>query len=210
MEADRQMRLEMREYRSALVRGLQANLLRAFWRLSYVTYSTIKTGTGLGESYANIFTSAGTIPMIGNALKVVKGLTPPSGANPNTMAAQAMSKMREMGIAAGLEILTSDNPVDFGVAMVKESINQGSSLITPSADLTPEEISILQTQHLGKRVLDNVLQESYRLNSERRKRLATLRSESERLKTELERWEQAEKDRVARDLEAGCQKQEGR
>ncbi len=76
MEIDRQLRLTMREYKVALVQNIRTNLLKSFWRLSYVTYTTIKSAKGLGGSYSTVLTSAETIPRISAGLKVIQGVIP--------------------------------------------------------------------------------------------------------------------------------------
>jgi hypothetical protein len=48
MEVQRHYRLELRAYKQALVQNIKTNILKAFWRLSYVTYATIKSAKGSG------------------------------------------------------------------------------------------------------------------------------------------------------------------
>ena len=90
--------------------------------------------------------------------------------------------------------------------MAQEVLKQA---IVPSADLTDEEIGILREQHLTKRLLDDILQESYRLNSDRRNVVEELETAIDSLKDDLREWEEKEKQRVELDLEAGCQAQMG-
>ncbi len=79
MEFGRQMRLELREYRKNLVQNIRVNLLRSFWRLSFMTYDTIKGGVKTGKSYSKLFTATGSATVlqglsnVKNALDVVDG-----------------------------------------------------------------------------------------------------------------------------------------
>jgi hypothetical protein len=76
----------------------------------------------------------------------------------------------------------------------------------PSADLTPEEIEILKNQNTRNRDIDDALQESYKLNSERRRQVEEAEKQIKNLETELSKWEAEEKNRVADALVAACKK----
>ena len=62
MELDRQWRLAAKDLEHSLKTGLKANLLKSFWRLAWVTYSTIGGATtqtelvSAGKAYAELFT----------------------------------------------------------------------------------------------------------------------------------------------------------
>ena len=205
MEVDRQMRLELRDYRAKLVQNQKTNLLKAFWRLSYVTYSTIKTGNDLGRTYEKAFTSVDSFSRLGHSVKVVKGLTPPTSPKPTTTTEQVETHVKELGISAALDLLTSDSPTDYGVSVFNSMQKEAGKAVFPTADITDEEITILRTQHLEKRVIDDILQESYRKNSDRRQRVEAIHVKIVTKGEELEQWEQAEKERVARELQAACE-----
>ena len=81
MELDRQTRLALREYRDAVIDNLQANLLKAFWRLSYITYSTIKGSKGNGQTYIDVITaSEATIPVVANGIGLIQSHIPKGAA----------------------------------------------------------------------------------------------------------------------------------
>jgi hypothetical protein len=205
MEIDRQMRRELRDYRAKLVQNQKENLLKAFWRLSYVTYSTIKNGRDLGRTYEQAFTSVDSLSRLGHSVKVVKGLTPPSPTKPTTTTGQVENHVKEFGVSAALDLLTSDSPTEYGVSVFNSMQKEAGKAVFPSADITDEEITILRKQHLEKRVIDDILQESYRKNSERRRKVEAMHVQIITKGEELERWEQAEKERVARELQAACE-----
>jgi len=202
MEIDRQMRLELRAYKDSLVKNIKVNLLKSFWRLAYITYDTIKTAKGLGKSYSKLFTSAEVIPRLGASLKVLKGLIPKkSQLEINTK--DTSGKVKAVAVTGALEAVESlTDPIDTGVAVYNETVKQ----IFPKADLTEEEIKILRDQHLNNRMITQALEESYRVNQERRKEVQRLEEEVKKLEEELLRWETEEKKRVADMLVDSCKK----
>lgn len=209
MEIDRLMRLELREYRNALVNNLQVNLLKSFWRLSWITYDTVKGAPGLssgaiglGQSYAKVFEEVSIIEKLGSGLKVVQGLTPKTSMyaiNTN----EVSGKVEAVGIAGIYEGMASyGNPVGAGTAIFQETMKQ----ILPSAELTPQEIEILRTQHLKKGVLDDALQESYKNNFLRRDRIAEIEIEQKKLEDELKELGEKEKENIAINLKGDCKR----
>lgn len=198
--------VDLRDYKAALVIGIKTNLLKSFWRLAWVTWDTAKSGTGLGKSYAKVMDSAETgLQQFGNALSVTKGLTP-SVPTYNAKTTTFVSRAKSLGLGAALSILTSDSPTALAQSLWGATLKEtGDAGGVPSANISPQEIAILQQQqHLGNRSLDIVLQESYRVNAERRLRVEQLNAQIAAIDPELDRWEQAEKERVALSLEAGC------
>jgi len=200
MEIDRQMRLELRDYKHRLVHNIKVNLLKSFWRLAYITYDTIKTAKGVGQSYAKAITSAQVIPKIGSSLKVLQGLKPKkpiSEKNQNDIT----SKIKSVSVKGALEAIESlANPAATGKAVFDETVKQ----VLPSADLTKEEISLLKQQHLDNDLLTAILEESYRFNQERRKQVQQLEEEVKQLEEEHLRWEAEEKQRIADMLVDNC------
>jgi hypothetical protein len=76
MELDREWRLAARDYDQALTRGMKANLLKAFWRLAWITYNT--TGGPTGGPAAMVNTSGAVKAMVGNSTKGIFGFVKPS------------------------------------------------------------------------------------------------------------------------------------
>ena len=202
MEIDRQMRLELRDYKHRLVHNIKVNLLKSFWRMAYITYDTIKTAKGVGQSYAKAITSAQVIPKIGSSLKVLQGLKPKkplSEKNQNDIT----SKIKSVSVKGALEAIESlADPAATGKAVFDETVKQ----ILPSADLTKEEITLLKQQHLDNDLLTAILEESYRFNQERRKQVHQLEEQVKQLEEEHLRWEAEEKQRIADILIDSCKK----
>ncbi len=189
MEIDRLMRLELREYKKSLVKNIKVNLLKSFWRMAYVTYQTIKSGKGVGESYAGLFTSVEKIKILHNGLKFVQGVKPfaDSDLGKNT---EGVMKLLDDSLTIAQE------PQKTGEVLFSRMSDQILGTM-PSADLTPEEIEILRTQHLKNRFIDDVLQNSYKENRQRRIELTELEKQLQKLEQELVQWEAQEKQRVA-------------
>jgi len=205
MELDRHARLALREYRDALTRGLRVNLLKAFWRLAWVTYGTVKAGKGVGESYSKLFTSVSAVQQVGAGLQVINGLKPQ--ASYESRAAELTSKVMAVNtstVLTGLEKL--GDPVEMATAFVSEAANQA----LPSADITPEEIGILRDQHLNKHVADQVLDESYRRNVARRDEVAALDTQLVKARADLTVWKDKEQVRVRAMLLDDCRQQQQR
>jgi len=200
MEIDRLMRKDLRDYKDRLVRNIKVNLLKSFWRLAYITYDTIKTAKGVGQSYAKAITSAEVIPKIGSSLKVLQGLKPKqpkSEKNINDITA----KVKSVAVKGTLEAIESlADPAATGKAVYEETVKQ----ILPSADLTKEEIELLKKQHLDNNLLTAILEESYRVNLERQKEVQKLEKEVKQLVEEHLRWEAEEKQRIADMLVDNC------
>ena len=202
MEIDRLMRLDLRDYKHRLVNNIRVNLLKSFWRLVYVTYDTIKSAKGVGQSYAKAITSAQVIPKIGSSLKVLQGLKPKkpiSEKNQNDIT----SKIKAVSVKGALEAIESlADPASTGKAVYDETVKQ----ILPSADLTEEEINLLKQQHTDNNLLTAILEESYRINQERRKQVKQLEEQVKQLEEEQLRWEAEEKQRIADMLVDSCKK----
>ena len=200
LEIEKQMQSELESYRTALVQNIKTNLLKSFWRLSWVTYTTIKGGKGLGESYSGLLTSAEGIEAIGTGLKVVQGVIP----NDSVLAIDTSTlsgKAKSVGAATALEAIESlGDPVKIATTL----FDSASNAALPSADLTEEEIAILKDQHLAKGWVDKTLAESRADNDARTARMSQIEAEIAQLQTEIDGWESKEKQRVSGSLEESC------
>ena len=202
VELENQMQAELENYRQALVQNIKTNLLKSFWRLSWVTYSTIKSGSGLGDSYSNLLTTGAKVETLGAGLKVVQGIIPSSSSlaiDTSTLSGKAKS----IGANVALEAIDSlGDPVKIATEFFKSS----TEATFPSADLTDEEIDILKSQHLKKGAIDDALAKSQAANVKRQARLTEIESLIAGLQAEIASWEEKEKSRVATELEESCKK----
>ena len=201
IEIEKEMQTELREYKAALVQNIKTNLLKAFWRLSWVTYTTVQSGKGLGESYSQLLTTGASAETVGAGLKVIQGIIP----NDSALAIDTSSvsgKVKSVGVSVALEAVDSlGDPVKVATELFKSA----STAPLPSADITPEEIEILRNQHLTNGAIDEVLAESQAANEGRQAKLAQWETEIADLQIQVDRWEAKEKERVRLNLETSCQ-----
>ncbi|MFC1731407.1 hypothetical protein ACFL6I_13900 [candidate division KSB1 bacterium] len=202
IEIEKQMQAELEEYKSLLVQNIKTNLLKAFWRLSWVTYTTVKSGTGLGESYSQVLTSGAGVETVGAGLKVVQGLIP-SSSQLAINTSSVSGKAKSIGANAALEAIDSlGDPTKIATEIFKSA--SGAAL--PSADISQEEINILREQHLKNGIIDQALKDSRTANAEREAKLAQLEVEIKQLQQDITEWEGKEKERVKSALESSCEK----
>lgn len=200
MEIDRQIRLELREYRDKLVHNQKQNLIKALIRLTYVTYNTIDSGKGAAGSFGEFLTGTEVLARAGGLISTVRTFIP-SGSkvaiDTNTTGGKALS----VGLSTAIEAMEKmGDPKDVAMKLITESRNAA----LPSADISPEEIEILRTQHLRKQGIDAALAESYLINSQRRSVLQGNLNEISQLEAELSSWEAKEKARIKMLLENQC------
>lgn len=201
IEIENEMQQELEAYRAALVQNLKTNLLKAFWRLSWVTYTTVNSGTSLGQSYSQVLTSGASVETLGAGLKVIQG-TIPSSSSLAINTTSISGKAKSVGANVALEAIDSlGDPTKIATELFKSA--SGAAL--PSADISQEEIDILRDQHLNKGVIDKALADSRAANQAREARLVQLESEISDLQKDIDSWEGKEKARVKASLESSCE-----
>ncbi len=209
MEIDRVLRVDLREYRRALIQNLKANLLKAFVRMAYITTDVAIGTPGLGggarstaKTFSKLFRDdVSKIEKIGATLKTLKDMTP-SQSRFAINTENITGKIKGTTLTAALETLDSmGNGKEIGKAVAQDITKQ----ILPSAELTDQEIEILRQQHLKSKLLDDVIQESYRINSERRDRLKQLDEKVNQLYKQADEWEEKEKQRTISKIKKECE-----
>ena len=203
IEIEEEMQANLNEYRQALVQNQKANLLKVFWRMSWVTYSTIKSGVTAGKSYSNLMTSASNaVQAIASGLKSFQAVIP-ANSDLAIDKSQLTGKVTSVGAKTAMEAVESlGDPTKVAIRFVKSS----ADVTLPSANLTDAEINILRQQQIDKGVIDQVLANSKAANAERQAKLATLEGEIKTLEAKISEWEAKEKERVAAVLEDSCKK----
>jgi len=202
LEVDRLVRVELRDYKQALVKNIKTNLLKSFWRLTWVTYDTIDANRGMKGSFEKLLDFESIPELLAAKIKLARQVTP--GDSKLAINTDSVTgKVKAVGLSAALDALESvGDPVTVATTVVFESVKSTFG----SADLTDEEIEILRQQHLKNRQLDDVLQESYLKNRERRLRADGLKQRVVQFQKELVQWETKEKERVKSALIEACQK----
>ena len=224
MEIDRLMRLELKEYKKALVSGHKKNLLKSFCRLSFLTvhttyeaYHTAKSLVGTpkapGGTYGNLFTTPSLVSAVGSALKITntyKAMAPPeSSALANN--SQGITKvLDDATLNIALETVESlADPKKIAVEVVTQILK--AAPIPTSANewkLTEDDFNILRTEHLKNKELDKTIAESYKVNLERNDKVKELEVRISELKIELAEREADEKSRVKDLLVDNCKERE--
>lgn len=203
METDRLARLELRNIHEALVKNIKVNLLKSFWRLSYITYTTIKSGISTGNTYIDMLEPETAIQGLAKGIAVIQAHVP----SDSTLAidtSTAKGKVKSIGANAALEAMDSlGNPLKIATKVFDDSVKS----TFPSADITPEEIEILKNQYLRNRNIDMIIQESYLINSQRRANVLELEQEIVVLQMQAQSWKDKEKARVQDSLEQNCREQ---
>lgn len=219
MEFDRLMRLEVRQYKDALVKNIKTNLLKSFWRLAWVTYDTavgsslpvkkefIQGGVALGQTYSKLFDAGeDVVVQIGGALNIVRSLTP-GDSKFAIDTEKARGKFMSFGITGTFSTLENLPNPDGAYAVATSLFGEiAGYALPPKADITPEEIAILREQHINKGLADEILQESYRINRARRLEAERLKAENEAMKTSMVEWGNKEKDRAQDAIIDSCKK----
>ncbi|PWB38811.1 MAG: hypothetical protein C3F02_01845 [Parcubacteria group bacterium] len=203
IEIEDQMQADLDEYRQAIVQNQKTNLLKAFWRLSWVTFTTIKSGTTAGKSFSNLLTSSGNaVQNIGSALKTFQA-TVPASSDLAIDKSTLLGKAEVAGAKTALEAVESLGDPGKVVARLIKTAGEAS---LPSANISEAEINVLKQQQIDKNVVNQVLANSRAANSERQSKITVLESEIKTLEGQIVEWENKEKQRVATALEESCLK----
>ena len=208
MELDRQLRLEMREYKQALVQNIRSNITKAIIRLAWVTHNTIKGGKGWAGSYEKMFTGDKALERVGAGLKFLQsGVLPGSKAAIDT--SDIPGKLKSTAWNATLETMEAvGDPVKVAEQAIKDTVGgafaEGG---VTGPDISEEEVAILRDQHLTNLALDELIADSYKVNAERRLRVKAIEKEIAEAYNEMQEWKGKEKTRVRALLEDECNNQ---
>lgn len=208
MEIDRLFRLEMKEYRKALLGNIRSNLVKSIFRLSWMTYNTVKGAKGSGESYSKIFTSDSTVTQIGAAMKFVQAGVP-KGSKAEIDGSTRIGRIKGAAWNATLEVIESGaDPKAIALQVYGDGVKSvAAEAKLPSLEFTEEEIGILRDQHLSNQALNELIADSYKENAERRMDVLLLSKEIEDLYIELQDWKEKEFNRVGDGLIEQCKTQ---
>jgi len=204
MEIDRLMRLELKEYKKALVSGHRKNLLKSFCRLSFLTVHTMYEAREVGKS---LFSATGSAFKIINTYKAMAPAESSALAN-NTQGITKVLDDATLNIA--LETVESlGDPKKIAVEVITQ-IMKAAPIPTSANEwkLTEDDFNILRTEHLKNKELDKTIAESYKVNLERNNKVKELEVRISELKIELAEREAKEKSRVKDLLVDNCKDRE--
>ena len=224
MEIDRLMRLELKEYKKALVSGHKKNLLKSFCRLSFLTVHTAYEAREVGKSlfgkpaspggaYGNLFTTPSLVSAIGSALKITntyKAMAPPKSSVLANNTQGITNVVDDVTLNIALETVESlADPKKIALEVVTQ-IMKAAPVPTSANEwkLTEDDFNILKTEHLKNKELDKTITESYKVNLERNNKVKELEVRISELKIELAEREAKEKSRVKHFLVDNCKDRE--
>lgn len=201
IQIDQEMQAQQKEYEEALTRGLKANLLRAMWRLAWVTYSTTgdpirqsaATGSGTawrswsraGRAWAKLFTEdVSKVQAVGIFLATAKKVMPKqysklpgrSGSVVNVGVDAVLEGMKESNFRGGEGLAAV-------VKVITKAVETSAKETFPPVDITPEEIEILRSQHLAQQGLRAALEDVAALNRERQTQIDALEIQTAQAET---------------------------
>lgn len=198
-----EVRLEMRAYKAALVQNIKVNLLKSFWRLSYISYTTIKGGLGMDGTIKKIISPENTAQGVGAGLKLIQSVIPPydDAKDLQIDTSTTVGKIKSIAWNATLETLESvGKPGDVAQQLMKDV----RGAVIPSPDITPEEVEILRTQHLSNNAIDEALADSYAEAAELRRTLIGIEKTITSKYNKMQNWKVEEYKRVKGNLEDQC------
>ncbi len=201
MQLQAEYRLELRAYKDALVQNIKTNLLKAFWRLSYVTYVTIDGAKGAGGSVEKLLDPADVVQTLGAGMKLVQANAPGHIKELQVSDGSIQGKLKSIRFNASLEVMESMGDPS---AVVQQVMKDVKGAVVPSADISPEEVAILRTQHLDNKAVDAALAESYAESTQLRGQIWTIEAVIANKYNELQDWKAKEYERVQLGLLKQC------
>lgn len=201
MEIDRQTRLELREYKHALVHNIRSNITKAIFRLAWVTYNTVQGGKGNAGSYQTLLEPQHAVEGFGAAMKLVQAHIPAGEKELQFDTSNTEGNVKSIAWNATLETLES---VGSPTAVAQQAAKDIKGAIVGGPDLTEAEVAILRQQHLDNQAVDTALAESYAVNATRRAQLLQLEKRIAELHNELQVWKAKEYARVRTSLLEDC------
>lgn len=201
LEIERQLRLEMKEYKTALVDNLRDNITKAIFRLAWVTYNTYKGAAGTKDSFGKILNPENAVEQVGATLKTIQGAIPASEKDLSFDTSKTEGQVKSIAWNSTLEAIESvGDPQAVATQVIKDL--KGAAVGGP--DITDEEVAVLREQHLDNQAVTEAIADSYADSALMRKELLELEKQIAEKYNELQSWKQQEYDRVKRSLEADC------
>ena len=200
---ERVKRIEMQAMHDALVKNQTANLLKAFWRLTYITYATIDSSKGVAGDLVGSIGADNVLTMVSKGVKFIQANTP--GDSAIAIDTKKMKgKVRSVGVNGALEAIDSlGDPVKIVTKIVADSVKA----TYPSADISKEEIAILRSQYLLNHKLDVQIQESRRQTILDSAMIRSLKKDEAQYQAQADAWKSKEKARVKDMIKISCEEE---
>lgn len=201
MELSRQLRLEMREYEQALRQGLKSNLMKAFIRLSWITYNTIggpvgKSGAiGTGKTFSELLVKdSSQVAAIGKSVSVILKVIPKQYSKLPGNSGKVVNTGVDV-IVEGMKTMDGSPAEKVGKITAKLFESLGNAPL-PSADISEAEVDILRQQYSRQQYLKQAIAESYEADKGRQAQIEALKAQIVEARKKAELWEGREKARV--------------
>jgi len=204
MEIDREIRLELREYKRALVQNIRSNITKAVFRLAWVTYNTVQGAKGTAGSYGKLLNPDNVVEGVGAGLKVIQAHIPSHEKGLQFDTSKTTGKIKSTAWNATLETLES---VADPKAIAVQALKDVRAAVVPGPNITEAEVAILREQHLKNKEVDRVLADSYALNAMRRVQLLELEAHIAEKYNELQTWKSKEYIRVKSLIMDNCEEE---
>ncbi len=207
-------RQEAKNTKNLLVRNLKNNYLKAFMRLSYVTYTTIKMARGNKDAVKKILdTGTAGVQVLTSSYKVLKSLTPPDAS-----AGTKSASDRATGIAnsAVLELFDSGfSAKDVTVNLINDLQKETFDVVKTvdnwdDPNLSEADFQLLRDQQLRNKTLDALIAMLDRNIEVIRDELAFHEEAVQLAESDYQASLAAEKERVRQMLIEDCKRQKER
>jgi hypothetical protein len=201
LSAEQEYQNDLREYKGALVENIKTNLLKAFWRLSYVTFKTLEGGRGGAETFSKAIRPSSVSEGLGAGLKTIQAHIPAHEKSLQFNTASTAGQVGSILWNGTIEALESvGNPQAVGTQFIKDV--RGAAIGGP--DISDEEIAILRTQHLENQAVEEAIAGSASRITEIRARVFTIEAQVAELYNEAQEWKAREYQRVQLGLLEQC------
>lgn len=207
-------RLEAKNTKNLLVRNLKNNYLKAFMRLSYVTYETIKMARGNKDAVKKILdTGTAGVQVLTSSYKILKSLTPPDASAGTKNASE-----RASGIAnsAVLELLDSGfSAKDVTVNLINDLQKETFDVVKAvdnwdDPNLSDADFQLLRDQQQRNKIFDALLATLDKNIEEIRDEIAFHEKAVQLAESNYQASFSAEKERVRQLLIEDCKRENAR
>lgn len=212
LELERQKRSELKTIKKLLVRNIKNNLLKAFMRLTYVTYDTIQVAKGnKGSVEAILDKTTSGVQIITSYIKIRKSLKKPS-----KIASQKKTMIdRAKGLSESyvLEYLdTAGDPKKLAVHVINDLQKEAFDIVKTEDNwsdpkLSDADFKLLRDQYLKNHDYDALIAESDKIISQLLDNRKAHLEAIETLESQYHLYMAREKARVREVLIQGCKDQ---
>lgn len=201
MEIDRQLRSELRAYKTALVENSAKEITADIFHLAWMVYHTPDGFTGAPGSYRALVDPGAAPEALTAGLEEVRAMVPAEVELLRLDTTKSAAIIAATAFGADLESL--QNAGDPRAAAAKAYKDIAAKEI-PQPALSDDGIAAIRTQHLENLALDKALSESYAETAQQRTELLQLQKAIAALYADLQSWQQKEFTRAKQEVRNSC------